>query len=118
MPTPTATPAPSTVDVTALSSAILYAQSFMSSDEYANCSAPLKEKWQSAYDEATAVLQDANHTQDACDAAANHINNLAKTGESLVWLIILFVLIGAAIVAGAVLAIVLVARKKKTQPKQ
>ena len=104
---PTATPAP--VDTTYLESAIKYAETFIASNDFKECSSTLQKKWKDALDDAKKVLADANHTQSECDAAAAKIYRLAKTGESTT----IFVFIGVAAIAVIALAGVMVVRKRR-----
>ncbi len=95
------------LDYTSLQSAITYAQDVLGSDQSANFSAGLREKWNLALEAALAELANANATQDTIDAATQAIRILAKTGEAQSYVVVF-----AGIAVLAILGLALVLRRR------
>ncbi|MDD3400925.1 MAG: 5'-nucleotidase C-terminal domain-containing protein [Eubacteriales bacterium] len=70
------------IDTARIEAAIAYAEEFIASDEYDDCSDELQDMWDAALADAQAELIDPAATQNSMDAAADAIYALDKTGES------------------------------------
>ncbi|MDO4565293.1 MAG: hypothetical protein Q4C04_06735 [Clostridia bacterium] len=92
---------PSTVvvDTTRLALAITYAQEFIASNDFDECSDALQKEWTDALTAALVIFNNTAHTQKQCDDMATSIYALDKTGEDLT------VLVFAGITMLAVLAL-------------
>ncbi|MDO4565670.1 MAG: 5'-nucleotidase C-terminal domain-containing protein [Clostridia bacterium] len=75
------------VDTARLEAAIAYAQEFMASDEFKDCSDALQAEWEQALADALAELADPGKTNNSCNEAADAIYALDKTGESALYIV-------------------------------
>ncbi|MDO4544318.1 MAG: cohesin domain-containing protein [Clostridia bacterium] len=80
-------PTTAVVTTTTLVAAIAYAQNFIASDAFKECSEGLQKEWTAALAAAQIVYADTTHTQKEVDDAATKIYGLDKTGESEVVLV-------------------------------
>lgn len=95
------TPHTADIDMSRLEAAIAYAEEFIKSDAYDDCSDKLQDMWDAALAAAQAQLTDPNATQLTVNAAADAIYALPKTGEATN----VYVFAGLAILAVLALAV-------------